>query len=305
MCATCHAKMVPLSTDFARATLLRPLRPRQLEHPDFYPDGRDLGENYTFTSWSMSPCLKSGKLDCNHCHTPSGRPRFEMASPTSRACPATSDRRGFGGPQPSQRSAGNSCIACHMPMSRFAAMRRTDHSMRRPCRRRRSPTSRPTPATSAMLTTTRRGPMSGSANGIRAITRQPVLKRAGLLDAARHDRWSELPAMLAALEAPKTDPVWKASMLSLLQGATSPAKWPSFLKALGDPSPLVRSRAATALGGVLSQETVPPLIAATRDASRLVRIRPRNRLPPCPWRVFKTAAIGRASKRPSPSSSTP
>ncbi len=109
-----------------------------------------------------------------------------------------------------------------------------------------------------------------------------VLKQAGLLDAARHDRWSELPAMLAALEAPKADPVWKASMLSLLQGATSPAKWPSFLKALGDPSPLVRSRAATALGGVLSQETVPPLIAATRDASRLVRIRAAQSLAALP-----------------------
>ncbi len=27
-----------------------------LEHADYYPDGRDLGENYTFTSWLMSPC---------------------------------------------------------------------------------------------------------------------------------------------------------------------------------------------------------------------------------------------------------
>jgi len=28
------------------------------EHPDFYPDGRDLGENYTYTSWLMSPCVQ-------------------------------------------------------------------------------------------------------------------------------------------------------------------------------------------------------------------------------------------------------
>ena len=27
-----------------------------LENPDFYPDGRDLGENYTYTLWRMSPC---------------------------------------------------------------------------------------------------------------------------------------------------------------------------------------------------------------------------------------------------------
>ena len=48
-----------------------------LEDPDFYPDGRDLGENYTYTSWLMSPCAKSGKLDCVHCHTSSGRYRFK------------------------------------------------------------------------------------------------------------------------------------------------------------------------------------------------------------------------------------
>ena len=90
MCATCHAKLVPLSTDFvAGEKFYDHYDLITLEHQDFYPDGRDLGENYTFTSWSMSPCLKSDKLDCNHCHTPSGRPRFEGRRPTSRACPAT------------------------------------------------------------------------------------------------------------------------------------------------------------------------------------------------------------------------
>ncbi len=90
MCATCHAKLVPLSTDFiAGEKFYDHYDLITLEHQDFYPDGRDLGENYTFTSWSMSPCLKSDKLDCNQCHTPSGRPRFEGSRPTSRACRAT------------------------------------------------------------------------------------------------------------------------------------------------------------------------------------------------------------------------
>ena len=40
-----------------------------LENPDFYPDGRDLGETFTHTGWLMSPCVKSGKLDCLHCHS--------------------------------------------------------------------------------------------------------------------------------------------------------------------------------------------------------------------------------------------
>ena len=104
MCATCHAKLVPLLTEFiAGEKFYDHYDLITLEHHDFYPDGRDLGENYTFTSWSMSPCLKSDKLDCNQCHTPSGRPRFEGRQVQS-VVPAVPrpDRREFHGPQPSQ-----------------------------------------------------------------------------------------------------------------------------------------------------------------------------------------------------------
>ncbi|MHC4555653.1 MAG: hypothetical protein ACYSUS_10345 [Planctomycetota bacterium] len=48
-----------------------------LESPDYYPDGRDLGENYTITSWRMSPCIQPKELDCIFCHTSSGRFRFK------------------------------------------------------------------------------------------------------------------------------------------------------------------------------------------------------------------------------------
>ena len=48
-----------------------------LENPDYYADGRDFGENYTLTSWRLSPCLKSGQLDCVNCHTSSGRNKFK------------------------------------------------------------------------------------------------------------------------------------------------------------------------------------------------------------------------------------
>ena len=69
--------MVPLTTTFRPGDrYFDHFDLMALEHPDFYPDGRDLGENYTYTSWRMSPCVKSGELDCVHCHTSSGRFRF-------------------------------------------------------------------------------------------------------------------------------------------------------------------------------------------------------------------------------------
>ncbi|MBN2291127.1 MAG: hypothetical protein JXM70_01805, partial [Pirellulales bacterium] len=61
-CAPCHAKMVPITSTyqpgdryFDHFSLVG------LEHPDFYPDGRDLGENYTYTTWRMSPCVKAAE----------------------------------------------------------------------------------------------------------------------------------------------------------------------------------------------------------------------------------------------------
>ena len=34
----------------------------------------------------MSPCAKSGKLDCLHCHTSSGRYRFKAEDKANQAC---------------------------------------------------------------------------------------------------------------------------------------------------------------------------------------------------------------------------
>jgi tetratricopeptide (TPR) repeat protein len=283
MCAACHAKLVPLSLEF---------RPGEkffdhfdlvvLDHPDYYPDGRDLGENYTHTSWLMSPCLKSGKLDCNHCHTPSGRPRHQGAQ-RNRACapchanhvdnPAAHGHHKAGG-------EGNDCVGCHMPMTRFAAMNRTDHSMRPP-----------TPATT---------PAMKSPNACNACHadkdaawsdgwvrkwyprdyQAPVLRRAELLDAARKQQWKRLPEMTAAATSPATDVVYRASLVRLLRSCPDDAKWPALFAAMDDASPLVRSSAASALGDRLTPDAVKRLLAATRDAARLVRIRAATSLAP-------------------------
>ena len=34
--------------------------PALLDNPDFYPDGRDRGQNFTYASWLMSPCARGG-----------------------------------------------------------------------------------------------------------------------------------------------------------------------------------------------------------------------------------------------------
>ena len=87
-----------------------------LEDQDYYPDGRDLGENNTYTSWLMSPCVKSGKLSCLHCHTSSGR--FRQKKDPDAACLPCHQARVEKAAEHTRHPAdspGSRCIACHLP----------------------------------------------------------------------------------------------------------------------------------------------------------------------------------------------
>ncbi|MHC4759414.1 MAG: hypothetical protein ACYTE8_12225 [Planctomycetota bacterium] len=83
----------------------------------------------------MSACVKAGKLDCIHCHTSSGRYRFKEESIANNACLPCHQKLVENSTDHSHHeaeSSGNKCISCHMPMTGFARMNRSDHSMRSP-----------------------------------------------------------------------------------------------------------------------------------------------------------------------------
>ena len=203
MCAPCHAKMVALTASFMPGDrYFDHYDLTTLEHPDFYPDGRDLGENYTLTSWRLSPCVQSGQLDCMHCHTSSGRFRF-VDEPNKACLPCHQElvENSLAHSHHLPESTGNQCITCHMPQTQFANMMRSDHSMRSP-----------TPATSLQFKSPNACNLchtdqddSWSDGWVRQWYRRdyqaPVLYRAGLIDAARRGDWSRLPEMLGYLTA--------------------------------------------------------------------------------------------------------
>ncbi|KIX14352.1 multiheme c-type cytochrome [Dethiosulfatarculus sandiegensis] len=90
-CSTRHAKSIALSTSFEPGDdFWDHYDLVTMEHPDFYPDGRDLGENYTYNTWLLSPCVKAGELDCTHCHTSSGR--FRQKKNPTRPAPLVTKR---------------------------------------------------------------------------------------------------------------------------------------------------------------------------------------------------------------------
>ncbi|MGE5843461.1 MAG: multiheme c-type cytochrome, partial [Syntrophaceae bacterium] len=132
-CAPCHAKMVPITNSFLPGDrFFDHYDLVTLENPDYFPDGRDLGENFTHTTWLMSPCVKSGKLDCLHCHTSSGRYRFKPKEKLNHDCLPCHASHVKNAPTHTNHppdTPGNRCVSCHMPMTEFARMRRSDHSL--------------------------------------------------------------------------------------------------------------------------------------------------------------------------------
>lgn len=274
-CSVCHAKTSILSDSFPPgARLLDHFGLVTLESADYYPDGRDLGENYTYTSWRLSPCLKSEKFECIHCHTSSGR--FRQKDDPNSACLPCHEQRVKNVTAHSHHapdSVGNQCIACHMPKTEFARMVRSDHSMQPP-----------TPAATLAFKSPNACNIchtNKEAGWADKLVREwhkddyqaRVLRRAGLVEAARKGDWSRLPDILAYLASPDRNEIFAASLIRLLEGCNKPAKWPALRLAASDSSPVARAAAIAELqhdlGDKSSRETV---LKALTDDYRVVRL---------------------------------
>ena len=165
-----------------------------------------------------------------------------------------------------------------MPMTSFARMNRTDHSM-----------LPPTPA----ATITYKSPNACNlchadkdAAWADKYVREwrtrdyqaPIMKRAALIDAARKRDWKHLPAMLEYVGNKDRDEVFATSLLRMVPLSGDPKVIPFLLGAMKDSSPLVRSAAADSLQHVPTREALQALVKATMDDYRLVRVRAASSL---------------------------
>ncbi|MFZ5450811.1 MAG: tetratricopeptide repeat protein [Thermodesulfobacteriota bacterium] len=294
-CAPCHAKMIPLTTSFLPGErFFDHFDLVTLEDRDFYPDGRDLGENFTETLWRLSPCAQSGKLSCVHCHTSSGRYRFQDEARANHAClPCHAQRVEQAAAHihhpPDRPGVPNKCIACHLPTTEFARMRRSDHSLLPPA-----------PAATIRFKSPNACNLCHKDKDAKWADQQvrkwrprdyqaPRLYRAELIDAARKRDWTKLPAMLKHLTGPERDEIYATSLIRLLAFCPRHQKWPALQQTLKDKSPLVRGAAASALAAHLTPETSSALLACLDDNYRLVRIRAAAALAPYPRELLSTA----------------
>ena len=293
-CVTCHAKMRPLTEGFEPGDrFFDHYDLVLLEDRDFYPDGRDLGENYTYTLWLMSPCVKAGKLECIHCHTSSGRYRFagEKANGACLPCHAGRVANIEKHSHHTEKSGVNKCIDCHMPMTRFANMNRSDHSILPPMPAATIAFGSPNACNMCHTDEDEDAEWANKAvekwHGVGY--QEERLKTGALIKAARASDWSKLPDILKYIASEDRDEVVSASLIRLLDNCNSDTKIPTLMAALEEPSPLIRSSVAGSFQWQAGSGVRRALIEATRDDYLAVRVRAAESLADCPQEILEDA----------------
>jgi tetratricopeptide (TPR) repeat protein len=276
-CSSCHAKAAALTASYLPGErFFDHFDLATLENSDYYPDGRDLGENYTYTSWLMSPCAQNSPLNCITCHTSSGRYRFKAAEKANDAClPCHRDHVADPAAHSHHKAdtPGSRCVSCHMPMTEFARMLRSDHSMRPPAPAATIRFKSPNACNGCHADKTPQWSDQWVRKWRSRDYQAPLLHRAELIEAARKRNWTRLPEMLEAITDKNRDEVAANSLIRLLRSCDDERVAPAVLAALKDPSPLIRASAAESLGMLPSVAGVQALAAAASDDYRLVRVR--------------------------------
>ncbi len=275
-CGSCHAKANVIAEGFEPgARFYDYFDLIGLENPDFYADGRDLGENYTMTTWEMNKCVQNSDMHCVTCHTSSGRYRFSGDNANDACMPCHSERvknvsaHSFH----KEDSEGSKCIACHMPKTTFAKMDRSDHSFRPPMPKATMAFGSPNACNICHDDMTAEWAQSEIMRTHKNKKYQDeTLKNGFLIRKAREGDWSELDRILDGLQNGSFDDIYTTSFIRLLENCDNPAKWPVMINLTLHKSPLVRAAAAHSLYLNNTQGAFNRLSELVSDEYRVVRL---------------------------------
>lgn len=133
MCARCHARRSPISSDYVHGEpLLDHYLPSLLDEGMYYADGQIEDEVYVYGSFLQSKMYHAG-VTCSDCHEPHS---LKLRAPGNGVCLQCHQAEKYD--QPSHHfhkpgSEGASCAECHMPPKTYMVVDpRHDHSMRIP-----------------------------------------------------------------------------------------------------------------------------------------------------------------------------
>ncbi len=133
MCARCHSRRSPISSDYAHGEpLLDHYLPRLLDEGMYFPDGQIDDEVYVYGSFIQSKMYHAG-VTCSDCHEPH---RLALRAPGNGVCLQCHQTEKYDKPGHhfhETGSPGANCAECHMPPRTYMVVDpRHDHSMRVP-----------------------------------------------------------------------------------------------------------------------------------------------------------------------------
>lgn len=301
-CAPCHAKMTPITESYMPGdNYFNNYDLTTLENPDFYPDGRDLGENYTYTSWEMSECAISGQMHCVTCHTSSGRYRFksDINAEANKACASCHAEKAEFVDKHSHHPLNEQsprCIDCHMPMTMFGHMNRTDHSMRPPMPSATIKFGSPNACNMCHTDKTPQWADKEVRSWHKDDYQATTLEAGSLVQEARDRKWNRIDQMLQAITNNQYGDVFTNSLIRLLINFEGEKKIPVLIAASDHKSPLVRSSAVNGLLGNRSSEVKNTLLKAAQDSIRLVRLAAASSLSVFPRNEFNASELALVEK---------
>jgi Tfp pilus assembly protein PilF len=273
-CAPCHAKMHSITPSYMPGDrFFDNYNLTVLDNPDFYPDGRDLGENYTYTGWMMNKCAANSEMHCVTCHTSSGRDRFKN-NPNDACMKCHTEQYKDVAAHSGHKtgSAGAVCINCHMPKTEFGKMVRSDHSFRPPMPEATIRFGSPNACNICHSDKTPQWANEVVKKRENSNYQEATIQWATLLRDARQGEWKQLGEMLDIIKNNQQNEVVVASFIRVLERCEKPEKWTVIMEALNNQSPLVRASAAAGLAGNTNKEARKVLLQACTDEYRLVRV---------------------------------
>lgn len=277
-CAPCHAKMRPITPSYMPGDrYFDNYDLTTLENTDFYPDGRDLGENYTMTGWHMNTCIQKSELHCVTCHTSSGRYRFKSDDlvEANKACTSCHEEKEEGYEKHTHHPINKNspkCIDCHMPHTWFGHMERSDHSFRPPMPSATIEFESPNACNICHEDKDAKWADKEVRSWHKNDYQKETLYIAGLVNDARNNEWKKLDEMLDAIQTNEYGEIFTTSLIRLMVNCDNDKKWETLIGALKLESPLSRSAAASSLMGRQHEEAKQALLLAAKDEYRLVRL---------------------------------
>ena len=280
-CAPCHARNEFLTgeikpgvnyPDHFRLTL-------PVEAATFFPDGQMRDEDFNYTSFLTSrmggkagvTCLDchdphSGKTIlpadnnqlCLQCHTAPARLNAPVIDPTAHSH-HTAD------------SAGNRCVACHMPTTTFMQRDpRHDHGFLKPDPLLTKELGIPNACARCHADKPVDWAIEATDKWYGAKMESRQRERTRAVVAAQAETPAAAPKLMALL-ATEEVPAWRATLLLLARPfASDPAVVAAARAALASPEPLVRSSAVQLLG--VRPDAADALRPMLKDPSRVVRL---------------------------------